>query len=100
MSSHQISMIRRLTVVLSQKCDRSMLQRIFGTKEFGSSKNLKNSFVLLGYGRDKNTKLWGAKVMLLFWLHVKGCEEGKNFSFEQYKDVTSLLDNVDSPLVH
>lgn len=48
------------------------VQRGFGTNKFGSSRNLKSSFVLLVGESGENTKLWVAEILLVLRMHLKG----------------------------
>lgn len=70
------------------------LQRLFGANEFAPNSNLRNGFVLLEVGSDKNAKLWAAKVLLLFRMHVKCCEDVNVISLVQHRDVTLPRDSV------
>lgn len=74
------------------------LQWVLAASKYYSSKNLRNRFVLLDSGSDRNAKLWVASVMLLFRMHVEDCEEEKVSTFMQYIYVSPLLDNMDRAL--
>lgn len=73
-----------------QKVLLRKVQGVFGRSKFGPIRNFKNRLVLLDSGNQKNTKLWVAKVLLLFRMQVKQWEDEKNllFPIHEYQPTT------------
>lgn len=70
------------------------LQWVFKTRGIAQSRNLNNCFVLLEDESNKNSRLWVAKIMLLFQVLVNDCKKQNKLAFAPSIYVTTSLDDV------
>lgn len=60
---------------------------LFGGSKFKQAEIRRKVLFQLKAEATRKTKLWLSKVILLFWMQVKGCEGGIDFEFGPYMAV-------------